>query len=71
MKTFKIYWVEYMNMCNTGDNLIKADSQEEAIKQFKKSYPINVVTKVVDCSTKEYQAAYDSEQFDSNGRRRF
>ena len=70
-KTYKIYWREYMNNANTGDNLIRANSKEEAIKEFENNYPINVITNVVDCSSLEYQAAYDSEQFDCNGRRRF
>jgi len=60
-----------MNSCNSGDNLVHADTMVEAIKKFEKNYPINVIKEVVDCSTKEYQAAYDREQFDSNGRRRF
>ena len=71
MRTYKIYWREYMNSINTGDNLIKGNSEEEAIREFENSYPINVITKVIDCSSLEYQSAYDAEQFDSNGRRRF
>lgn len=71
MNTYKIYWREYMNHVKTGDNLIKADTEEDAIRIFESAYPINVITDVVNCSTPEYQAAYDNEQFDSNGRRRF
>jgi len=71
VKTYKVYWREYMNSVKTGDNLIKATSEEEAIREFENSYPINVITSIVDCSSSEYQSAYDAEQFDSNGRRRF
>ena len=71
MVTYKIEWREYMNSVKTGSNLIKAVSEEDAKKEFESSYPINVITSIVNCSTKEYQLAYDNEQFDSNGRRKF
>ena len=71
MNTYKISWKEYMNSVKTGSNLIKADSEEKAKVIFEKEYPINVITSVINTSTKEYQKAYDSEQFDSNGKRKF
>lgn len=71
MNTYKIEWREYMNSVKTGHNLIKADSEAEAKKEFESNYPINVITSITNCSTTEYQKAYDNENFDSNGRRRF
>lgn len=71
MNTFKIEWREYMNSIKTGFNLIKATSEKEAIKEFESSYPINVITSIVNCSTKEYQLAYDNDNFDMQGRRKF
>jgi len=71
MKTYKIYWREYMNPSKTGENLIKASNENEAKKEFQKEYPINVITNIINCSNPEYQTAYDNEQFDMNGRRKF
>ena len=68
MKTYKIYWSVDQR---TGDNLIKANSEELAIIEFKHAYPNKLITEVINCSTQEYQLAYDNEQFDSNGRRKF
>jgi len=68
MKTYKIYWSVDQR---TGDNLIKATSEELAIAEFKSAYPNKLVEQIINCSTPEYQLAYDNEQFDSNGRRKF
>ena len=68
METFKIYWSVDQR---TGDNIIKAASEELAIAEFKAAYPNKLVEQIINCSTPEYQMAYDNEQFDSNGRRRF
>jgi hypothetical protein len=71
MKTFKVYHREYMAPALTGDNLIRAIDEASARKEFEATYPIKVITSIVDCSAPDYQAAYDNEQFDSNGRRKF
>lgn len=68
MKTFKINWSLDQR---SGNNLIKATSEESAIAEFKSAYPNKNVEKITNCSTPEYQRAYDNEQFDSNGRRKF
>lgn len=75
MSTFKITWYKGMfsNPYMTGDNLIIANSDDEAIEIFNKEYLSRgrVWDSVVNCSTPEYQLAYDNDQFDSNGRRKF
>ena len=68
MKTFKIYC---SNDQRTGDNLIRATLEELAIAEFKSAYPDKLIEQVINCSTPEYQMAYDNDQFDSNGRRKF
>ena len=75
MNTYKITWYKgfYLDPYTTGDNLIRANSEDEAINIFNNEY----LSKgrhwdsIVNCSTPEYQLAYDNEQFDSNARRRF
>ena len=71
MNTYKIEWREYMNSSKTGNNLIKAESLDKAQTEFEQAYPINVIVKITNCSTPEYQSAFDAERFDANGRRRF
>lgn len=75
MKTFKITWYKGLptKPSITGDNLIKAYTEDEAIDIFNREYlsKDRIWDSVVDCSTLEYQLAYDNDQFDSNGRRRF
>lgn len=71
---YKIYWIlPHMEGAKTGNNLLKAKSEEDARAVFTKEYALysKRISSVVNCSTVEYQKAYDSEQFDSNGRRRF
>lgn len=75
MQTYKITWYKgfYLDPYMTGDNLISANSEDDALEIFNKEY----LSKgrhwdsIVDCSSLEYQLAYDNERFDSNGRRRF
>ena len=57
----------------TGDNLIRANSEDEALDMFNNEYLSKgrIWDSIVNCSTPEYQLAYDNEQFDSNGRRKF
>lgn len=70
--TYKIEWMlPHIDGARTGNNLIKANSEEDARSIFNKEYIGKRITGVVNCSTTEYQKAYDNEQFDSNGRRRF
>jgi hypothetical protein len=75
MRTYKITWYKGLptHPIITGDNLIKADSEDKAINIFNTEYISKgrVWDSIVDCSSLEYQLAYDSDQFDSNGRRRF
>lgn len=75
MKTFKITWYKgfYLDPSMTGDNLIRANSEDEALKMFNNEYLSKgrIWDSIVNCSTPEYQLAYDNEQFDSNGRRKF
>jgi len=75
MNTYKITWYKGLptQPTITGDNLIKANSEDEAISIFDKEYLSKgrYWDSVVNCSSLEYQLAYDNEQFDSNGRRRF
>jgi len=75
MNTYKITWYKgfYLDPSMTGDNLIRANSEDEALDIFNNEY----LSKgrhwdsIVNCSTTEYQLAYDNEQFDCNGRRKF
>jgi hypothetical protein len=75
MNSYKITWYKgfYLDPFMTGDNIIKAKTEDEAIDIFNREY----LSKgrhwdsVVNCSSLEYQLAHDSEMFDSNGRRRF
>ena len=70
--TYKIEWMlPHIDGARTGNNLIKANSEEDARSIFNREYIGKRITSVVNCSTKEYQSAYDNECFDSNGRRRF
>jgi hypothetical protein len=72
--TYKITWMlPHIEGARTGDNLIKAKSEEDARFIFNKEYSCQgkKIISVVNCSTVEYQLAYDNEHFDSNGRRRF
>jgi hypothetical protein len=55
----------------TGDNLIRATDEVSARKEFEAAYPIKVITSVVDCSAPDYQSAFDSDRYDSNGRYRY
>lgn len=75
MNTYKITWYKGLptQPSITGDNLIKANTEEEALNIFNNEYLSRGRhwDSIVNCSTAEYQAAYDNEQFDSNGRRRF
>ena len=75
MTSYKITWYKgiHFDPYMTGDNIIKATSEDEAIGIFNREYLSKgrVWDSVVDCSSLKYQLAYDSEQFDSNGRRRF
>ena len=75
MNTFKITWYKgfYLNPYMTGDNLIRANSEDEALKIFNNEYLSKgrIWDSIVNCSTPEYQLAYDNEQFDSNGRGKF
>ena len=75
LNTYKITWYKgvHSNPYLTGDNLIKASTEDEAIDIFNREYlpKGRIWDSVVNCSTPEYQLAYDNEQFDSNGRRRF
>ena len=75
MKTYKITWYKgfYLDPSMSGDNLIRANSEEEAISIFNSEYleKGRIWDSIADCSSIEYQLAYDSENFDSNGRRKF
>lgn len=68
MNTYKIFWSRGIK---TGDNLIKAESEESANAEFKKEYSDRKILATINCSTPHYQMDYDNEQFDSNGRRKF
>lgn len=65
MKKFKVF------VNKPYEHTILANSADEARSIISRDYPQLVISDVVDCSTPAYQSAYDSEQFDSNGRRRF
>ena len=75
MRIYKITWYKgtHFDPYMTGDNLIKADTEDDALDIFNDEY----LSKgrhwdsIVDCSSLEYQLAYDNERFDCNGRRRF
>ena len=70
--TYKIEWMHpHIDGARTGDNLIRANSEKDARSIFKREYLGKYITRVVDCSTREYQDAYSNECFDSNGRRKF
>ena len=75
MNTFKITWYKgfYLDPSMTGDNFIRANSEDEALKMFNNEYLSKgrIWDSIVNCSTPEYQLAYDNEQFDSNGRGKF
>lgn len=75
MNSYKITWYKGLptQPSITGDNIIKANSEDEAINIFNAEYlsKNRHWDSVVNCSSLEYQLAYDNEQFDSNGRRRF
>ena len=55
----------------TGDTLITAKDEQSARKEFEASYPIKVITSVIDCSTPEYQSDFDRDRYDNNGRYRY
>jgi len=75
LHTYKITWYKGLptQPTITGDNLIKAYTEDDAIDIFNREYLLKgrIWDSVIDCSSSEYQLAYDREQFDSNGRRRF
>jgi hypothetical protein len=65
MNTYKIY------SHKPYQHVVKANSEQEAKEIVMRDYSSIIITDIVNCSTPEYQAAYDNEQFDSSGRRRF
>ena len=47
MKTFRIFWREYMNSSNYGNTVIGCNDMIEAIKTFEKAQPIFVIYQII------------------------
>jgi hypothetical protein len=52
-------------------HIIKANNEEEVRVIVLREYSSFIISSIIKANTDSYQSAYDNEQFDSNGRRKF
>ena len=65
MNTFKVYGNK------PYQHIIKANTSDEAMAIANKEYNGFIASNAIQTNTDSYQASYDNECFDSNGRRKF
>lgn len=65
MNTFKVYGNK------PYEHIIKANSADEAMNIANRDYNGFISYKAIQTNTDTYQASYDNECFDVNGRRKF
>lgn len=53
------------------EHIIKAESEKTVQDIVSREYPDLIISKIINCSSIEYQMAYDNARFDSEGRRKF